>query len=344
MNTRLARNARLASLLGMVLLGGLLAGCGAAGETASDSGAARAPVAANGAAESGGDSGASAAVKPADVAKAAAAPATGVTRLVRTAEITVEVKDVSAAARTVRTAAVTLGGIVSNESTSLPADSDGDGTEGDSTAAGQQSEITLRVPEPKMDDALNKIAGVGRERNRSTTSDDVTATIVDLESRVATQTKSVARVRDLLERASSLQDVVLLESELARRESDLESIQARQRALVDKAALATITVTLHSPGASIKASESDDGFLAGLDNGWTALKASTTVVLTVIGALLPIGIVIAIIGFPAYLLRRRFQPLTAPPTLAPAPTSGPVPAMAGASTSTPAPDHPQPPN
>jgi hypothetical protein len=114
----------------------------------------------------------------------------------------------------------------------------------------------------------------------------------------------VARVRDLLDRASSLQDVVLLEAELSRRESDLESIQARQRALVDKAALATITVTLHSPGAVADEPE-DAGFLAGLDGGWTALKASTTVVLTVLGYLLPVAVVVAIIGFPAYLLRRR---------------------------------------
>ncbi len=299
---------RLASLLCMLVLGGLLAACGG---TMSDSGSSdRAAVGAN--AEAANDS-AVEAVKPADVAKAAAGQpesTSGATpvRLVRTAEITVEVKDVAAAARTVRTGAVTLGGVVSTENTRFPDDDAADNDGGDDVdQEGASSEITLRVPEPKMDEALNKVAGVGREVNRSTTSDDVTATIVDLDSRVASQTKSVARVRELLDRASSLEDVVLLESELSQRESELESIQARQRALVDKAALATVNVTLRSSGTVIAEPE-EAGFVAGFDGGWSALKASTTVVLTVLGALLPIAVVLAIIGIPAYAARRRFFP------------------------------------
>jgi hypothetical protein len=305
---------RLVSLSGVLLLGGLLAGCGAGGDGSADS-AGMAPAAepqSFSANEAAADKGA---VKPADVAKAAAATPTE-TRLVRTAEVVVEVKNVSAAARTVRTAAVVLGGVVSSETTSLPSTTTDDG-------ADQTSELTLRVPEPKMDDALDKIAAVGHELNRSTTSEDVTATIVDLDSRVATQTKSVARVRNLLDRANSLQDVVLLEAELARRESDLESIQARQRALVDKAALSTITVTLRSIGA-VPEEPDEAGFMAGFDNGWDALKSSTTVVLTVLGAVLPVGVVIALIGIPAYLLRRRWHPRTAesaPAPEAPASTS-----------------------
>lgn len=317
---------RALSLSCALLLGaGLLAGCGAAGESSDSGSRAMAPAADSAASGSGAASGADS-VKPADVAKAAAAPDKGVTRLVRTAEISVEVKDVGAAARSVRTAAVALGGIVSSENTRFPSTST-DPEDTDSPASGQRSEITLRVPEPKMDDALTRIAAAGRELDRSTTSDDVTATVVDLDSRVATQTKSVARVRDLLDRANSLPDVVLLESELSRREADLESIQARQRALVDKAALATITVTLTSPGASTKEPE-EAGFLTGLDNGWTALKTSTSVVLTVLGALLPIGIVVAVIGIPAYYLRRRLYPRspgTTPPARATPPTPAPEP-------------------
>src|SRR6187549_591087 len=95
---------RRVSLLCVVLLGGgLLAGC-SAGDS-SDSGTNQAASAAdmgeavNDRAAAGGNAAAEPeAVKPADVAKAAAAPAAA-TRLVRTAEITVEVKDVGAAAR-----------------------------------------------------------------------------------------------------------------------------------------------------------------------------------------------------------------------------------------------------
>ena len=302
---------RLVSLFCLFCLGVVLAGCGGAGGS-SDSGgsmaepAAAADTAADGAAAAG-------AVKPADVAKAATAP--GATQLVRTAEISVEVKDVGAAARNVRTVAVALGGLVSTENTRFPSAED-------TSSADERSEIILRVPEPKMDDALTRIAAIGNEIDRSTTSEDVTASVVDLNSRVATQTRSVARVRNLLDRANSLSDIVLLESELARREADLESIQARQRALADKAALATITVTLNTSGAPDAVEEA--GFLTGLDNGWTALKTSTAVVLTVLGAVLPIGVVLALIGGPAYVLRRRMRSRT--PAL-PASPAGPDPQL-----------------
>ena len=52
-------------------------------------------------------------------------------------------------------------------------------------------------------------------------------------------------------------------------------------------------------------------FLVGLRNGWDALKVSTSVVLTVVGALIPIAALVALIGLPAYLIRRRRR--TAPP-------------------------------
>jgi hypothetical protein len=50
------------------------------------------------------------------------------------------------------------------------------------------------------------------------------------------------------------------------------------------------------------------------------------VVLTVLGAVLPVGVVIAVLGIPAYLLRRHFRhqaPAQVPPAASPNPA--PVP-------------------
>jgi Domain of unknown function (DUF4349) len=300
--------ARLLSLTLVLALGGLLTGC--SGEAGSDSaGGSSAQSAAKAAAPAAGslaDSADELTLESNADAKPAAAAAGAVARLVRTADLTIEVPDVTAAAAKVRTAAVALGGIVSNEITD--------------SGALPQSVITLRVPEPQMDDALNRVSSFGRQLSRNTTSKDVTASIADLDSRVSTQTRSVARIRDLMDRAKSLQDIVLLESELSKREADLESVQAQQRVLNDQADLSTITVTLREAGAKAAAAK-DDGFLSGLKNGWHALAASTTVVLTVLGAVLPIGVVLALIGVPGYLLFRRFRPAGG----APAPAAPPAP-------------------
>ncbi|MFI7589207.1 DUF4349 domain-containing protein [Spongisporangium articulatum] len=214
----------------------------------------------------------------------------GGTRLVRTAQQDLRVDDVSAAAARVRTVATSLGGSVATESLSF-----GNGS----------SSMTLRVPEARLDDALARTAELGEELSRTTTSEDVTATIADLDSRVKTQEASVNRVRALLADAKSLKDVVLLEGELTRREAELEAAQARYRALDDQATMATLDLTLSPPGAEPAPKPADDGFLAGFRAGWDAIKASTTVLLTVAGAVLPFALVLGLVLTPALVLRRR---------------------------------------
>ncbi|MGZ4603011.1 MAG: DUF4349 domain-containing protein [Kineosporiaceae bacterium] len=175
-----------------------------------------------------------------------------------------------------------------------------------------ESVLVLRVPEGSLDRALTLIAGpggVGEELSRSATAQDVTADLADLESRVATQRTSVTRVRALLAKASSLQDVVTLEAEVTKRESDLEAAEARRAALADQADLATLTVDLRTPRAVGVAAQQPNAFLDGLRSGWRALAATTTVILTVLGALLPIVVAVAVVGGPvAWWLRRRRGP------------------------------------
>ena len=182
-----------------------------------------------------------------------------------------------------------------------------------------ESVLVLRVPTDALDRALTLLtgaAGVGKELSRAATSQDVTGDLADLQSRVATQRASVARVRALLAQATSLQQVVTIESEVTKRESDLEAAQARQAALADRADLATLTIDLRTPSVVPPPPSRPNAFLDGLGSGWHAVTASTTVVLTVLGALLPIAVVAAVLGVPVlwWLRRRRgIRPLAPPP-------------------------------
>jgi hypothetical protein len=65
-------------------------------------------------------------------------------------------------------------------------------------------------------------------------------------------------------------------------------------------------VTLRTPGLA-SADPADEGFLGGLKSGWRAVIASTTAVLTVLGALLPITVVLLLLGWPALLIGRRVR-------------------------------------
>jgi hypothetical protein len=273
---------------------------------------------------------------------------------VRTAQVTVEVEDLGTSAAVVRQIAVDLGGLVGSETTGFGQEAVQPQVPGASTpsyvrpsAVAGEAVIVLRVPEPKLDEALLRVSKVGKELTRTSSSDDVTARLADIDSRIATQQRSLTRVRALLDQASGLNDIVTLEAELSRREADLESLQAQQRALSDQAALSTLTAILRLPDAkpstSAPADEDEAGFLKGFEAGWDALVTSTTVVLTIVGALLPVAIVVAVVGVPLWLLLRRFRPEPRPrprPQPRPVPTGGlrppPVPVGVGATQPQPA--------
>jgi hypothetical protein len=124
-------------------------------------------------------------------------------------------------------------------------------------------------------------------------------------SRVRNAQASVARIRALLSRATKLSDVVLLESEMATRQADLEALQARQRVLADQTALATLTVDLHAEGTA-GPTEPDTGFLAGLAAGWDAFTGAAVVGLTALGALTPfLAIALLVLLVLLAVLRRR---------------------------------------
>ena len=254
-------------------------------------------------------------------AKAAGGKASGASSLsadpatlakrVRTADLTVRVKNLGAAADGVRAAADRLGGSIASENSQTAA------------AAGSvaQDVLVLRVPAPRLDDAIGAAVAPGPELSRPSSSNEVPAVLADLESREASQRASVARVRALMAKATSLPDVVLLEGELSRRETDLEAAEASRRVLADQAAQATLTVTLTTtdhPVTHRKAGD-DSSFTARLRKSWHALQATTGVLLTIAGAGLPVAIALLIISWPAYLITRRVRASRAAPDTTTAP-------------------------
>ncbi len=233
--------------------------------------------------------------------------------IVYTGSITVRVKDVTAQASELTSLAIGAGGIVSGDERQMDS--------GHSTAT-----ITVRVPAAQFTDVLNRIGKLGDEQTRKVSTEDVTAQVIDLDARIQSQQASVDRVRALLARAQSIGDITAIESELAKRESDLESMQAQQRNLADLTALSTIAVSLLGPDAAAPPAPkpAETGFWAGLKAGWKAFTASVGVVLTILGAVLPFAIAI---GVPVWLvvwyLRRRSRrvPVVTQP---PAPVGPPL--------------------
>jgi len=239
-------------------------------------------------------------------APAAVSPAVLERKLSRRADISVAVKDVDAAAARVRSIAVAAQGLVLAESIA---------SQSDTPRQGGFSSITISVPTDSLDPTLDQVSRLGDVQSRNTSTDDVTAQYVDTESRVKTMQASVDRVRALMSQATKLGDIVSLESELSRRQADLEAMQTQLAALKDAVALSPVEVRLSTDAALLEHSD-DTGFLAGLTAGWGAFTASVAVLLTVLGAVLPFVAVLALVLVPLVLWLRRRAPRTPAPTQA----------------------------
>ncbi|MFE7777212.1 DUF4349 domain-containing protein [Streptomyces sp. NPDC057445] len=244
-------------------------------------------------------------------------PASAGTHVIRTAELSVEVKDATKALAGVRTTVESAGGHVANESTERLDDTH------------VMSRIVLRVPQDRYASVLSELSGTGKLLSRKADAKDVTDQVVDVESRVATQRASVARVRALMDRATGLSDVVTLEGELSRRQAELESLLAQQASLKDRTTMATITLELSEREVSTLAQESNDpGFLDALKGGWEALVTTVRWIAVVLGAVAPFAAVIAVLyALWRWLIRPRLR-RSASPAQAPAPVPAPAPAPA----------------
>ncbi|MGW0843352.1 DUF4349 domain-containing protein [Streptomyces sp. NPDC002787] len=309
--THVRRSRRPAGALAALFLAAALAlaGCGAnddasGGETAADSKAdttARQEGALSG--ESGSDqSGGKAADAP---------PRINPSHIIRTASLTVRVKDVPKALDEARTAVENAGGYVGDESTTR----DGEDRE--------RTRVVLRVPTDKYEEVLGDLEGTGTLIERKTKAEDVTDQVVDVDSRIKTQQASVARIRELMDRATKLSDVVTLEGELSSRQADLESLLAQQKSLKDRTSLATITLSLSE--TAVKKADKDDepGFTDALAGGWNAFVAVFRWLGMALAAILPFALAAALV----LLVWFRFVHSRRPaPATAPAGTSGSLPA------------------
>ena len=303
-----ARRRLVAGLLGAPLIAALLlAGC-SADETATSAdsagGLASSPQAAgSGGTESkGGGADTSGAGGPAGE-RTVARVVPGDRDIIYRGSITVRVRDVARAAARAESLVAGVDGVVFSEQTSLDPGRRGYG----------EARMTLRVPPSQFGPTLDALGRLGRELTRSRSAEDVTGQLADVDSRVRSQERSVARVRLLLGRADTIGEVVQVESELARREADLEALQAQLARLEDVTDLATIEVTLlaHRDPAAPPAGEDDLGFLPGLRGGWEAFAGMVLVASTVLGALVPFAVAGAVLGLPAYVVWRRRRPAPA---------------------------------
>lgn len=111
--------------------------------------------------------------------------------------------------------------------------------------SGRMCNLTARIPADKLDTFVNTVSKTGNVVSKSLTTDDVTLSYVDTESRVKVLKAEQDRLLALIEKAETMEAIITLESRLTDIRYELESNQSQLRMYDNLVDYSTVTITIN---------------------------------------------------------------------------------------------------
>jgi hypothetical protein len=142
--------------------------------------------------------------------------------------------------------------------------------------------LTLRIPSDELDEFVDELRELGTVNSVSMNASDVTQQRQDLDARIGALSSSVDRLRELLATATTIADLIAIESELTTRQAELDSLTQQRDFLVD---FSTVTVDLVTE--EVAPDPKPDDFWSGIVAGWNALVAFGNWLGIAVGVMLP---------------------------------------------------------
>ena len=226
-----------------------------------------------------------------------AVPLPGGQSVIFTATLGLRATDIQATVARATQLAQAAGGYVSGEHASMTR----------SRHAGAMISIQFKVPAAGYQSTLSALSALGTKRSEAQQAQDVTGTVADVNSRVASAQAAIAQLRKLLSRAGTVSGLLAVQEQINQEEAGLEALQSQQRALARETTYATISMTVTgapAPRAHHHPHHAVAGFLGGLAAGWRALLVVVTGLLTAAGAVLPFAIPLGLAALAAVATRR----------------------------------------
>jgi len=203
--------------------------------------------------------------------------------VVRSGYVALEVSDVEASLKSITELITANGGYLSG-----------------SSRYGQEDQLYVgaifRVPATNFDSVMSGLRERGDVLSEDVSSYEVTMQLVDLEARLKNLRASESAFLALLNRASSVSDIVVVQAELSRVQGDIEAFEAQRAALADQVAMSSINVTLELPASPVDAASGDFDLGYEISNALATLINVGRAVITVAINIVVIGIPIAVIG------------------------------------------------
>jgi hypothetical protein len=179
-----------------------------------------------------------------------------------------------------------------------------------------EANITVRVPADRLTEAMDRIKALvgdpGEDvRNENITGQDVTLEYTDLQSRLRNKEDAATALRKILEEANRTEDVLMVYQELNRVTEEIEVLKGQIKYYDESARLSAVSVRIQSKEAVAPISVA----------GWEPVGVARDALQALVDALqflaqasiwlvvfcLPLGLLLAVPGFFIYRGLRRYR-------------------------------------
>jgi Domain of unknown function (DUF4349) len=182
---------------------------------------------------------------------------------------------------------------------------DHDGFVQDSTTRRRSGEITMRVPAADFDEALADLRRLGDVEVQRIQGKDVTAEFVDLQARLRIAASRRDVLLDLMEEARSISQTIRVQNALDETQLRIEQIQGQIGLIDDRAALATIDLSLREVGADPEAEVETPSIPNAFERAVAGFVGVIATIVVGLGFLLPLLLIGGLVWLIVILVRRR---------------------------------------
>lgn len=207
------------------------------------------------------------------------------TKIIRTAQVSLEVTDVTASADAFKTLAQQNGGYLSSSNVQRGYNDRLSAT------------VVLRIPQSAFETVLESVKASGTVKSVSVQGEDVTEEYVDLTAQKTSYQNQLAQYYTIMKQAVKVEDVIAVQAQIDRVQTELDRLEGRLRYLNSRIDLSTITVYLQEPEPV--GGETGHSFITAINEGIAGFFGTIDGLIILLFTILPL-IVIGGIAYAVY--------------------------------------------
>ncbi len=223
-----------------------------------------------------------------------------VTKIIKTASVTLEVKDVPGSVETLKNIAALKGGYISSTNVQKGYNDQLSGS------------VVMRIPQAEFEATLAGVKAIGTVKSASTQGQDVTEEYVDLQAQRTSYQNQLAQYNEIMKKAVKVSDVIEIQQQIDRVQTELNRLDGRIRYLDSRIDLSTITVSLQEPEPV--GGDTGHNFVATINEGINGFFGMVDAIIVLFFVLLPL-IILGAAGYGIYRWRKGNKPVTVPAEL-----------------------------